>query len=503
VQMDQGDYAIVGQAEAGRNDEFDRPTTGDSEQNYTYTGAGGVEIGSFGRKLLYAISEQETNFLLSDRVNEDSKLLYVRNPRDRVEKVAPFLTVDGDPYPAIVDGRIKWIIDGYTTASSYPYAERINLQAETTDELTGQGTFQLARENVNYIRNSVKATVDAYDGTVTLYEFDESDPVLKAWNKAFGGDLVRPKSETPAELTAHFRYPADLFKVQRNLLTKFHVTDAGEFYSGQDFWEVPNTPDAPDSGQKQPPYYLYTQLPGQDEARFQLTSTVTPAGRQNLAALISGSYINGELQLQVLDLPDQTAVSGPVQVHQKMTNNAEIRQELNLLSSNQAQVQYGNLLSLPVDDGMLYVEPVYVKSNQTNAYPLLQKVLLSYGDGGSYVVLADNVPDGIDKLIELRKQNPSAPQQQPQPDEGAEPPSDQPTATPSPSTSPSEAAPGGTDLDAAAAKVEAAIAEVREAQTSGDFARYGRALEALDKAMTEFQEAQRAAPAQPASDGGG
>ncbi|MGA3563193.1 UPF0182 family membrane protein [Melissospora conviva] len=503
VQMDAGDYAIVGQAESGRNDEFDRPTTGDSEQNYTYTGAGGVEIGSFGRKLLYAISEQETNFLLSDRVNEDSKLLYVRNPRDRVEKVAPFLTVDGDPYPAIVDGRIKWIIDGYTTASSYPYAERINLQAETTDELTGQGTFQLARENVNYIRNSVKATVDAYDGTVTLYEFDESDPVLKAWNKAFGGDLVRPKSETPAELTAHFRYPADLFKVQRNLLTKFHVTDAGEFYSGQDFWEVPNTPDAPDSGQKQPPYYLYTQLPGQDEARFQLTSTVTPAGRQNLAALISGSYINGELQLQVLDLPDQTAVSGPVQVHQKMTNNAEIRQELNLLSSNQAQVQYGNLLSLPVDDGMLYVEPVYVKSNQTNAYPLLQKVLLSYGDGGSYVVLADNVPDGIDKLIELRKQNPSAPQQQPQPDEGAEPPSDQPPATPSPSTSPSEAAPGGTDLDAAAAKVEAAIAEVREAQTSGDFARYGRALEALDKAMTEFQEAQRAAPAQPASDGGG
>ncbi|WP_207786210.1 UPF0182 family protein [Micromonospora globispora] len=475
--MEPNDYAIVGQS-GDRNVEFDRPTSTGGEQYYTYSGEGGVKIGSFTRRLLYAIKEQESNFLLSEAVNDNSKLLYVRNPRDRVEKVAPFLTLDGDPYPAVVNGRVQWIVDGYTTAATYPYAERVNLQAETTDELTGRGTFQLARENINYIRNSVKATVDAYDGTVRLYQFDDTDPVLKAWNKAFGGDLVLPKSAIPPELAEHFRYPADLFKVQRNLLTKFHVTDPGDFYSGQDFWQVPNVPDAPDSGQKQPPYYLFTQFPGQEGPRFQLTSAVTPNGRQNLAALVSGSYVDGQPKLEVLELPDQTRISGPVQVHQQMTNNGEIRPQLNLLSSNQAQVQYGNLLSLPFADGMLYVEPVYVKSSNQDAYPLLQKVLLSYGDGGSYVVLANNLNDGIKQLVELGKRagqgSPPTGGTNPPPNTGANPP------------------PLTGALADAAGKVQSAIAEVKAAQASGDFERYGRALKALDEAMTAFQEAQAA-----------
>jgi uncharacterized protein len=464
------DYAIVGQSDPDRNVEFDRPTSTGGEQYYTYTGSGGVDVGSFSRRLLYAIKEQESNFLLSEAINDDSKLLYVRNPRDRVEKVAPFLTVDGDPYPAVIGGRIQWIVDGYTTAATYPYAERVNLQAETADELTGRGTFQLARENVNYIRNSVKATVDAYDGTVKLYEFDDTDPVLKAWNKAFGGDLVTPKAEIPAELTDHLRYPADLFKVQRNLLAKFHVTNPGDFFSAQDFWEVPNVPDAPDSGPKQP----------------QLTSAVTPAGRQNLAALIAGSYVDGKPRLEVLELPDQTAVSGPVQVHQRMTNNATIRQQLNLLSSNQAQVQYGNLLSLPFGNGMLYVEPVYVKSNQQNAYPLLQRVLLSYGDGGSFVVLAETLADGIKQLVEQGKKAAA----------GAPPPAQGGTTPPPPAQGENPPALTG-ELAEAATRVQTAIAEVKAAQTSGDFERYGRALKTLDEAMAAFQAAQRAAAPAP------
>ncbi|WP_198940280.1 UPF0182 family membrane protein [Micromonospora sp. CB01531] len=486
--MKADDYAIVGQT-GERNVEFDRPTSSGGEQYYTYTGEGGVKIGSFTRRLLYAIKEQESNFLLSEAVNQDSKLLYVRNPRDRVEKVAPFLTLDGDPYPAVVNGRVQWIVDGYTTAATYPYAERVNLQAETADELTGRGTFQLARENVNYIRNSVKATVDAYDGTVKLYAFDETDPVLKAWNKAFGGELVLPKGDIPAELAEHFRYPADLFKVQRNLLTKFHVTDPGDFYSGQDFWQVPNVPDAPDSGQKQPPYYLFTQLPGQEAPRFQLTSAVTPNGRQNLAALISGSYVDGQPRLEMLELPDQTRISGPVQVHQQMSNNGDIRQQLNLLSSNQAQVQYGNLLSLPFADGMLYVEPVYVKSSNQDAYPLLQKVLLSYGDGGSYVVLANNLTDGIKQLVEQGKRAP-----------GATPPSTGGTPPTGGGTSPPVLTGA---LAEAAGKVQSAIGEVKAAQASGDFERYGRALKALDEAMTAFQEAQVAANPSPAPSASG
>ncbi|MFC5922180.1 UPF0182 family protein [Micromonospora vulcania] len=482
--MNDDDYAIVGQADPEKKAEFDRPVGDGGGESYTYTGEGGVEIGSFTRRLLYAIKEQESNFLLSGAVNKDSKLLYVRNPRDRVEKVAPFLTLDGDPYPAVVDGRVQWIVDGYTTAATYPYAERVNLREETTDELTGRGTFQLARENVNYIRNSVKATVDAYDGTVKLYEFDDTDPVLKAWNKAFGGDLVLPKKDIPAELAEHLRYPADMFKVQRNLLTKFHVTNPGDFYSAQDFWQVPNVPDAPDSGQKQPPYYLFTEFPGQEGPRFQLTSAVTPIRRQNLAALISGSYIDGQPRLEVLELPDQTRISGPVQVHQQMTNNANIRQQLNLLSSNQAQVQYGNLLSLPFGNGMLYVEPVYVKSNQQDAYPLLQKVLLSYGDGGSFVALADNINDGIKQLVDQGKR---AGQGAPPPTTGGNPP---PSTGGTPPTSPP---PLIGELAAAADRVQTAITEVRAAQTSGDFERYGRALKTLDEALTAFQQAQQAA----------
>lgn len=484
--MGPGDYAIVSSPGKGDPVEFDRPTSNQGEGNYTYTGKGGVPIGSFTRRLLFAIKEQESNFLLSEAVNEHSKLLYVRNPRDRVKKVAPFLTLDGDPYPTVVNGRIVWIIDGYTTSATYPYSQRINLQTETADELTGRGTFQLAREDVNYIRNSVKATVDAYDGTVTLYEFDETDPVLKAWNKAFGGKLITPKSEIPPELAEHFRYPADLFKVQRNLLSRFHVVNPAEFFSGQDFWAPSNVPDSPDSGVRQPPYYLLTQLPGQEEPRFQITAAVTPVGRQNLAALISGSYVDGKPRLEVLELPDQTAISGPVQVHQRMTNtDASIRQQLNWLSSNQAQVLYGNLLSLPFGDGMLYVEPVYVKSNQQNAYPVLQKVLLSYGDGGSFVVLADSLRDGIKQLVEQGRK--SAADRQPAPDNEQQ----QPTP-PAADENQQQLSP---ELAEAAARVQAAIAEVKAAQASGDFERYGRALKALDEAMTAFQAASGSGPA--------
>jgi uncharacterized membrane protein (UPF0182 family) len=477
-QMGGDDYAIVGQTDPERKVEFDRPTGEVGGQNYTYTGKGGVEIGSFTRRLLFALKEQESNFLLSEAVNDKSKMLYVRNPRDRVQKVAPFLTLDGDPYPAIVGGRIQWIIDGYTTAASYPYAERVNLQTETDDELTGQGTFQLARRDVSYIRNSVKATVDAYDGTVKLYEFDETDPVLRAWNRAFGGNLLIPKSQIPADLAAHFRYPADLFKVQRNLLARFHVTDPSVFFQGDDFWQVPNVPDNPDTGERQPPYYLFTRLPGQDAARFQLTAAVTPANRQNLAALISGSYAaDGKPRLEMLELPDQTRIAGPEQVHQLMTTNGAVRQQISQLTADgKAELQYGNLLSLPFGDGMLYVEPIYVKTKQERAYPLLQKVLLTYGDGAT-VVLADNLQDGIKQLVQLSNKG-GPPPAQPQPPTGANPP---------PSNNRQPALTG--ELAAAADKVQSAINEVRAAQASGDFERYGRALKALDEAIKEFQAA--------------
>ncbi|GIF72831.1 UPF0182 protein [Asanoa siamensis] len=488
-QMEDGDYAVVGSRGEGNNAEFDRPT-GSNEQYYTYDGAGGVPIGSFARRLLYTIKMQETNFLLSEAVNDNSKLMYVRNPRDRVAKVAPFLKLDGDPYPAVVGGRVTWIVDGYTTSSTYPNSERVNLQSVTSDELTGQGTVAQVREEINYIRNSVKATVDAYDGTVKLYQWDDQDPVLKAWNKAFGGNLITPKAEIPAELSAHLRYPADLFKVQRDLLARYHVSEPNEFFSGQDYWEVPNAPDDPDGGQKQPPYYLMTQMPGQAEPRFQLTSAVTPRGRQNLAAIISASYVDGQPKLEALELPDQSVVSGPVQVHQQMTNATDVRGQLSVLAADgKAEVQYGNLLSLPFDNGMLYVEPVYVKSNQQNAYPLLQRVLLSYGDG-SNAVLASSLQQGIKELVAKGDAQRQAAGQPPaQPTQPNPPPAagDQPPPAMSP------------ELALAAQRVSDAITEVEAAQASGDFDRYGKALTDLKTATDAFQAAQRTATNRPAT----
>ncbi|MDY7084908.1 MAG: UPF0182 family protein [Actinomycetota bacterium] len=492
------EYAIVGQEDENRRVEFDRPQedNNNAEELYTYTGEGGVSIGSFFRRLVFAIKNTESNFVLSDAVNSKSKLMYIREPRERVAKVAPFLTIDGDPYPAAVNGRIVWILDGYTTSASYPYSQKINLATETQDELTGQGQFALARDDVNYMRNSVKATVDAYDGTVTLYEFDENDPVLKAWNKAFGGDLIVPKAETPAALAAHFRYPQDLFKVQRNLLTRFHVTDPQAFFSGQDFWQVPNAPDAPTSNQKQPPFYLNVQLPEQNQTRFQLTAGVTPANRENLAALISGSYVDNKPVIQVLELPDQTVTPGPVQVHQKMTANATVRQEITLLSNNsQSQVLYGNLITLPVEGGVLYVEPVYVKpGNQENAAPQLQKILMSYGDGGTYVTLANNLQQGLEELVRQGKAAQSSNNSGNTGNTGGNTGNNTGTNPPPPESLTGE-------LAAAATALDQAIANVRSAQQSGDFARYGEALKALDTAMTNFENARNAAGATPAPSG--
>jgi uncharacterized membrane protein (UPF0182 family) len=491
------EYAIVGQADGGNNVEFDRPrgqSTNSGEEYYTYSGKGGVEIGSFFRRMIFAIKNTESNFVLSGAVNDNSKLMYIRQPRERVEKVAPFLTIDGDPYPAVVDGRIVWILDGYTTAKTYPYAQKINLATETEDRLTGTGSFALARDDVNYMRNSVKATVDAYDGTVTLYEFDDKDPILKAWNKAFGGDLIVPKAQIPQALADHFRYPADLFKVQRNLLTKFHVEDSRTFFSGEDFWQVPNAPDAPQSG-FQPPFYLNVKLPEQSESRFQLTAGVTPLKRENMAALVSGSYINGEPRLEILQLRDNTIAPGPVQVHQLMVNKENIANQLTLLNrGGQASVLYGNLISLPLGNDILYVEPVYVKSSQANAAPLLQKVLMSYGDGGSYVVLEDNLTKGLEALAALGKS-------------GA-PPTTSPTtpttpgtpgASPSPSTSVSPSSPPPTevpaDMAAAAAAVDKAIEDLKAAKRSGDLAKEGQALIDLDNAIKRFQDLQKTTPA--------
>ncbi|MGE5826748.1 MAG: UPF0182 family protein [Micromonosporaceae bacterium] len=462
------DYVVVGRSPSGRTDpEFDRPS-GDSEMHFTYDGKGGVPVASFGRRLLYALHFREGNFLLSDVFNENSKVIYIRDPRERVERVAPFLALDGDPYPAVIGGRVTWILDGYTTSASFPYSQRVDLREVTSDALTGTGTAFQAKQNINYIRNSVKATVDAYDGTVTLYEFDDQDPILRAWNKAFGGNVIKPKAAIPADLAAHFRYPEDLFKVQRDLLAKFHISDPREFNSAQNFWQVPEDPAKGGSGVKQPPYFLLTQFPGENSQRFQLTSALTPTRRQNLSSLLTGSVIDNKLSLELLELPGDNRIPGPGQAQQNMSTDADVRREITFLqgTGSQAQVIYGNLLSLPYGGGMLYVQPVFIKGNVDNSFPLLKLVLVNYGTTVAY---ASSLPTAINNLIQKGGQQPS-------------------TNPENPPTTPTGPVSG--DLAAAAAKIQAAIDKLHRAQESGDFAAYGTALKELDDAVKEFQAVQ-------------
>ena len=383
-------YSIVGRPKGSSPIEVDIPRGGQSggddtaanaTQN-TYDGTGGVPVGNIFTKALYAFKFAEPNIVLSSRVNSASKILYDRHPRDRVEKIAPWLTVDGDTYPAVVDGKVVWIVDAYTTSNSYPYSEHRSLRAATDDTLTqGRSQAALPTDQVNYMRNSVKAVVDAYDGSVKLYQWDTKDPVLKTWMKVFPG-VVEPKSAIKQTLLEHLRFPVDMFKVQRDVLREYHVTEAQTFYEGGERWKVPEDPAGTQSS-LQPPYYLSVSTPGQDSPQFSLTTVYLPNSRQNLAAFVS---VNSEAtaddygQMQILQLPSDTQVPGPSQIANQFSSDRGVTQALLQFRQSDAQVQNGNLLTLPVGDGLLYVQPVYIRrSAAEGTYPVLQFVAASFG----------------------------------------------------------------------------------------------------------------------------
>jgi uncharacterized membrane protein (UPF0182 family) len=386
-------YSIVGRPKGAEPVEVDTPRVGAAGEGggkasvtqNTYDGKGGVPVGNLFNKMLYAFKFAEPNIVLSSRVNSESKILYDRQPRDRVKKVAPWLTVDGDSYPAVVDGRVVWIVDGYTTSNSYPYSEHRSLREATADTLTnGESQAALPTDQVNYMRNSVKAVVDAYDGSVKLYEWDTKDPVLKTWKKVFPG-IVKSKASIDQGLLEHLRYPVDLFKVQRDVLQRYHVTDAQAFYNDDQRWKVPEDPTAPNNSTAlQPPYYLSTATPGEESPKFSLTSVYLPNKRQNLAAFVS---VNSEAtdtedygKMQILQLSSGSQVDGPSQIANQLQTDNGVTQALLPFKQAGTDIQYGNLLTLPVGGGLLYVQPVYIKRQAAEGtYPQLQYVLASFG----------------------------------------------------------------------------------------------------------------------------
>ncbi len=398
------EYSIVGAPEGGDQLELDFPSGGegqDQNQTYTYTGDGGPAVGTLFHQLLYALKFQSEQILLSDAINSQSQVLYDRSPMDRVQKVAPYLTLDNDPYPAVVDGRIVWIVDGFTTTADYPYSTPLQISEAIAD--TYRPAPQLAFDTINYVRNSVKATVDAYSGEVTLYAWDEEDPILRAWSDVFPSTL-RSQDDMNEQLLEHVRYPSDLFKIQRSILGAYHVVDPGTFYSAEDEWVTPNDPVSnPAAPTLQPPYYLTMQVPGSDEPAFSLYSTFIPRATGEATRNVIYGYLaaNADVgadygKLTLLTLPKQTTVPGPGQVQAQFDSDAEVGQQLNLLRQGQTEVISGNLLTLPVGGGLLYVQPVYVRSTGETSYPLLRKILVSFGDR---IAFEDTLDEALDSLF--------------------------------------------------------------------------------------------------------
>ena len=470
-------YSIVGAPEGAEPLELDFPAgEGENDQTYnTFTGDGGPMISGIIPRLAYALKFQSEQILLSDAITSESQILYDRDPRQRVAAVAPFLELDSDVYPAVVDGKLLWIVDGYTTSNNYPYSRSEEL-AQIVSDSNSPGVF--LRGQVNYIRNSVKATVDAYDGKVTLYEWDEKDPILKTWMKVFP-DTIQPLSSMSGELLSHVRYPADLFKVQRALLGSYHVDEAGAFYSQQDAWMTPNDPVGGQGiGTLQPPYYLTMQVPGTDSPEFSIYSTFIPRSTGESSRNVLTGYLvananagsedgkkSGEYgRLTLLTLPKSTIVPGPGQVQNNFNADSEVSKLLNILRQGSTRVLNGNLLTLPVGGGLLYVQPVYIQSTGETSFPLLQKILVAFGD---QIAFEDTLDQALTSLFGSSGINPT-----PTPtDPDAEP------------TDPGTDVPVSPNLELALQQALEALKEKEAAMAAGDWTAFGKAEEKLKRAI--------------------
>ena len=496
--MSSPEYSIVG----GRGDtlELDRPLSADetnaSDAKYTFSGNGGPRVDSLLARLSYAIKFQSSDILLSDAVRDGSQILYERNPLDRVRKVAPYLTVDSKPYPAIVNNRVQWIVDAYTTSDQFPYA-----QGSSQDSATAAGAQR--SKSVNYIRNSVKATVDAYDGSVTLYAWDEEDPVLKAWQSVFPG-TVKSYHEMNASLMSHVRYPTDMFNIQRTMLNKYHVTNAHSFYAGDDVWSIPNDP-TNDRNQPISPYYLSLQMPGDSRAHFSLTTTFIPQQSDSNSRNVMYGFLaaNGDAgtgkdgersadygKLRLLELPRSSVVPGPGQAQNIFNSDAEVSNQLNLLRRGSSEVINGNMLTLPVGGGMLYVQPVYVQSSGDAKYPRLQRVLVSFGDKVGFAPTLEEALNQVFGGSSGAKLDGSATA------------SPAPSASASSSGSSSSSGSNDSELKQALNEASKAMSDSDAAMKKGDWAAYGEAqkrLEAAVKKALAAEEAQNKGSATPSA----
>jgi len=423
------EYVVVG----AKQDEFNFPREGQRDAQTRYDGDDGVELSNLVKRAAFALRFSDPNLLISGQITSDSKVLMLRNVVDRVEKLAPFLDYDADPYPAIVDGRLVWILDGYTTSNQYPYSQL----ASGIGGITG---------DLNYVRNSVKVTIDAYEGTVKFYVIDRDDPIVRAYAKAFP-DLFTPGREMPNAVRAHLRYPEDLFRVQSNVFSNYHVTDPRRFYQGSERWLLtpdPNVAVAPiattsgtqggGSGnsnrapqitadtKRQDPYYLYIRLPGDKTESFLILQPFVPVSKDNkqtrlISFMTAKSDPTNYGELEAFVMPQGTNVIGPVQAANNIQSDVNISEQLTLLSRGGSSVRFGNLQLIPVGESVVYIQPIFVQQTGQQGFPQFRFVAVFVPGGDQNPVIATSVQQGLNELFDLNTPEPEGPDTPPAPED--------------------------------------------------------------------------------------
>lgn len=439
------DYVIV----KTKTPEFHYATAGDENVFTTYEGKGGIPLSNIWRRFLFALKFGDYRIFISNELTDESRIMFDRDIRTRVRKLAPFLLYDQDPYVVIHDGRLFWIQDAYTATRSFPYS-------------TPYG-------NVNYIRNSVKVVVDAYHGTVHFYLIDPGDPLAMTFRNVFP-DLFRSAEEMPEGLKAHLRYPVDLFGLQARALTLYQATDPNIVYSREDLWDIPREFYA---GQEQPmePYYTILQLPGYPEEEFVLILPFTPARRDNMIAWMVARCDPGRYgQVEIFNFPKDRVILGPKQIENRIDQNTEISEQLTLWGQFGSRVIRGNLLVLPLNDALLYVEPIFLEATG-GGLPELARVIVVYQET---VVMERTLQQALVRIFG-----------QPQDTVPGLPPADEPPPEPGPGE-PADPLPGDRTVAELARRAQQLFTEAEQRQRAGDWAGYGEKIKELARVLEEL-----------------
>jgi uncharacterized membrane protein (UPF0182 family) len=423
-----------------RQAEFDSPS-GDDNIFANYKGNGGVRVGGLLRRLVLAAHFRSLKVLLSSDITSDSRAMYVRNIRERARRALPFLTFDGDPYMVIdAAGRLQWILDAYTSTTRYPYAQRL-------------------RGGVNYMRNSVKVVIDAFEGSVTAYLADPADPLVQTLGKVFPG-IFQPLDAMPADLRAHIRYPEDLFRVQSDLYATYHMAEPRIFYHREDQWQKPVLSMAPERTELFV-RHIVMRLPGERQAEFILMVPFTPRGKDNLASWMVARN-DGERygELVVYRFPKQSLVFGPTQIVNRINQDTEIARQVSLWDQGGSQVIRGNLLVIPIEESLIYVMPLYLRA-EGGRIPELKRVVVAHENR---VVMEETLEEGLSQLFG-----------------GGARPADRVAAAPATGT------PGDARAGDLSRRANDSFRRALEAQRAGDWARYGEEIRRLEELLRQLQ----------------